>query len=146
MIRPNSTSKDRRDDPGQRARNEQQEPPATAARRARGAQTFGLLLELTDALGELALLPQQFGVPITYDDVIGWFVDKRPAGDVARRGAVLRTRRRAGRVEIVQVFLDGNGEPLRTVSGEFVARRIVGPGLDRELREAFGDQDLVIVQ
>jgi hypothetical protein len=49
-------------------------------------------------------------------------------------------------VEIVQVFLDRHGEPVRTASGDFLARRIAAPGVDRELDDAFGGQDLIIVQ
>jgi hypothetical protein len=43
---------------------------------------------------------------LSYEDAIGWFVDHRPPGQAAARGAILRTALPDGGTEIVQVFLD----------------------------------------
>lgn len=111
-----------------------------------GRNLVEMLLDLTTILDKFTSLPQQFGQVVTYEDVIAWFVEKRPPDDVARSGAVLRNRGWGRRVEVVQLFLDKHNEPVRMVSGDFLARRITAPGLDRELDRAFGGQDLIIVE
>jgi hypothetical protein len=105
-----------------------------------------LLGQLSAIIGLFVQLPEQIGQVLTYDDVFAWFVSARPAGETARRGAVLRSIRGSRRIEIVQIFLDAHNEPLRTPRGDVVGRRLVVTELDEELAETFGNDDLVIVE
>ena len=103
------------------------------------------LEQLALVLGQFVELSDTIGEPLSYEDVIGWFVRERPDGDIANSGAVLKIRRSIRRIDIIQVFLDEHQEPLRTTRGEFVGRRLAVSGIDHELSTAFGDTDLIIV-
>lgn len=82
---------------------------------------------------------------LRYEDAIGWFVDQRPRGGAATRGAILRVRRRDGRIEVIQIFLNANGQPLANPRGGAYGRRLIVENMDDELIEAFGGTGLLIV-
>ncbi len=77
---------------------------------------------------------------MTYAAAIEYFVTDRPANNAIVRGAILRQSLsgQAG-ISLVQAFLD---EDFNIVYG----RKVRANKLDEELRKAFGDKDLIIVE
>jgi hypothetical protein len=82
---------------------------------------------------------------LSYEDAIGWFVDHRPPGHAAARGAILRTMLPDGSTEIVQVFLDDQQQLACASNGTPHGRRFVVRELGEELTEAFSGARLLIV-
>jgi hypothetical protein len=80
-----------------------------------------------------------------YEEVIGWFVDHRPAEGPAGRGAVLRKELPDGRTQVVLTFLGADGEFAPGPDGRPVLHRVLVDELDEELAEAFGDGELIII-
>ncbi|GAA4683387.1 hypothetical protein [Phytohabitans rumicis] len=105
-----------------------------------------LLGELSRALELLAVPRAIFNRTLRYEDVITWFIDNRPRGGVAQAGAVLRGPAPGGRLDIIQVFLDGQHSVACGPGGKPYGRRLEVHALDDELSEAFGQSDLLLVQ
>lgn len=79
---------------------------------------------------------------MTYASAIEYFVTDRPDNDAVVRGAILRQRPEGegqAKISLVQAFLD---EDFNIISG----RKVLVDRLDGELRKAFGDRDLIIVE
>lgn len=79
---------------------------------------------------------------MTYASAIEYFVTDRPDNEAVVRGAILRQRpegEEQAKISLVQAFLD---EDFNIISG----RKVVVDRLDEELRKAFGDRDLIIVE
>jgi hypothetical protein len=91
------------------------------------------------------LVPDPAERRLSYEDAIGWFVDHRPPGQAAVRGAILRTPLPDGGAEIVQVFLDAEGQLVCAPDGTPHGRRFVVNELGEELAETFGETRLLIV-
>lgn len=104
-----------------------------------------LLARLFDACDDLAMVPDRFASVLGYDEAFAWFVDARPSGGGAHRGAILRSPATEGRVEIIQLFLTEHNEVLCDGRGRPMGRRLIVDGLEDELAVAFGTSDLVIV-
>ena len=84
---------------------------------------------------------------ITYAAVIEYFVTDRPDNKDIVRGAILRQRssRQEG-VRLVQVFLDKDFNLVCGSGGKPYGRKMVANKLNSELRDAFGEKNLIIVE
>ncbi len=98
------------------------------------------------------LLAQELQRPIAeiYDLDLGvcqgaYFVANRPSDERVQKGAMLRYFHPLGQV-FIQVFLDGNNMPVCKPDGSPYGRRLVVRKLDSELCNAFGNEQLVIVE
>lgn len=104
-----------------------------------------LFKDLIGALGEFGLVPERTR-RLGYQDAIAWFIENRPPGTVAKRGAILRTKLATGRMEVVQLFLDERWTIVCDKKNVAIARCFLAEGLDDELDRAFGGADLLIVE
>jgi molecular chaperone DnaK (HSP70) len=85
-------------------------------------------------------------VPVLrYVDAVTYFVRKRPPDPRIQKGAMLRQAHSQGQV-FTQVFLDENSTPVYGPDGKPYGRRLIARQFDVELRNAFGDQQLIIVE
>lgn len=85
-------------------------------------------------------------IPIaTYESVMQYFVTDRPEDPKIKKGAILRQPHPQG-YHFTQMFLDAQNEPVLDPDGKPYGRQLVARVLDEELREAFGDKDLIVVE
>jgi hypothetical protein len=82
---------------------------------------------------------------MTYVEAISYFVKNRPTDSRVAKGAMLLQDHPQGRM-LVQVFLDKNHDLACDSSGKPYGRRLVIKRLDAELADAFGGQDLIVVE
>ncbi len=85
-------------------------------------------------------------VPVMrYVDAVNYFVKKRPPDLLIQKGAMLWQAH--SRVQIfTQVFLDENSTPVYGSDGKPYGRQLIVRQFDVELRNAFGNQQLIIVE
>ncbi|HBE16589.1 MAG TPA: hypothetical protein DDW51_02970 [Cyanobacteria bacterium UBA11367] len=85
-------------------------------------------------------------VPVMkYEDAIRYFVTDRPKDPKIKKGIMLRQRHRQGQ-QFMQSFLDKDNQLVCQPDGIPYGRSLVVKQFDEELQEAFGDQDLIIVE
>jgi len=96
----------------------------------------------------LVFLPETGSVSeMTYAGVIEYFVTDRPDNKDIVRGAILRQRPSMQEgVRLVQVFLDKDFNLVCGSDGSPYGRKMVVKKLNRELRDAFSDKNLIIVE
>jgi hypothetical protein len=96
----------------------------------------------------LVFLPETGSVSeMTYAAVMEYFVTDRPDNKDIVRGAILLQRSlRLEGVRLVQVFLDKDLNIVCGSDGRPYGRKMVANKLNRELRDAFGDKNLIIVE
>jgi hypothetical protein len=82
---------------------------------------------------------------LTYDSVIEYFVKNRPPENNVAKGAILREIEAHGQ-SIIQVFLDKKNQLVCMPDGRPYGRKLIARKLDNELDEAFGNEDLIIVE
>jgi hypothetical protein len=82
---------------------------------------------------------------MTFKDAVRYFVTERPASTLVRKGAMLRQPHPSGHL-LVQVFLDEHNEFVHGPDDRPYGRRLVVKQFDHELLEAFGTDDLVVVE
>jgi hypothetical protein len=80
-----------------------------------------------------------------YDDAIRYFVTERPKDPKVKKGAMLRQRHRRGYL-FTQMFVDEDNRVVFSPDRVPYSRQLVVKQFDEELREAFGDKDLIIVE
>ncbi|MBW4600850.1 MAG: hypothetical protein KME29_14930 [Calothrix sp. FI2-JRJ7] len=103
-----------------------------------------VLLEFSKWLQDL--LKIQEVVPLmTYDSAIKYFVTDRPSDSRVKKGAILRQPHKQG-YHLAQVFLDSTNSVLCFTNGKPYGRQLVAKELDEELKEIFGNKDLIIVE
>jgi hypothetical protein len=103
------------------------------------------LAELAEAIyGFVAAMKPTEAPELTYDDAIGWFVERpRPAGTA--RGAILRHPYPDGRTEIMQIFLSPDNQVAADPLGVPYGRRLLVDRIDADLADSFGGTALLIV-
>lgn len=82
---------------------------------------------------------------LTYDEAMGYFVDRQPETPKNVRGALLRQAHPQGFL-VTQVFLKEGNRIVSGAGGQMLGRRIVAKSFDAELNRAFGDTDLIIAE
>ncbi|MEH2025806.1 hypothetical protein [Nostoc sp.] len=84
---------------------------------------------------------------MTYENAFKYFVTERPSDPEAevKRGAILKQHHQQG-YYLAQVFLDSYNNVLCQANGKPYGRQLVARELDEELRDIFGDKDLIIVE
>ncbi|NMG09505.1 hypothetical protein [Brasilonema sp. UFV-L1] len=82
---------------------------------------------------------------LTYDSAIEYFVENRPPESNVVKGAILRGTEARGQ-SIIQVFLDKENQLVCMPDGRPYGRKLIARKLDNELDEAFGNEDLIIVE
>lgn len=80
-----------------------------------------------------------------YDDAIRYFVTERPKDSKVKKGAMLQQRHRQGYL-FTQMFLDENHRVVFSPDEVPYSRQLIVKKFDKELIEAFGDKDLIIVE
>ncbi|MEH2257213.1 hypothetical protein [Nostoc sp.] len=82
---------------------------------------------------------------MTYENAVKYFVIERPSDLKVERGAILKQHHQQG-YYLAQVFLDTYNNVLCQTNGKPYGRQLVARELDEELRDIFGDKDLIIVE
>ncbi len=82
---------------------------------------------------------------MTYENAVKYFVTERPSDLKVKRGAILKQHHQQG-YYLAQVFLDSYNNVLCQTNGKPYGRQLVVRELDEELRDVFGDKDLIIVE
>ncbi|MEJ2852672.1 MULTISPECIES: hypothetical protein [unclassified Saccharothrix] len=98
-------------------------------------------LGLADALVRRAVEDSVPDRVLSFREVVGYLVANRPAG--AERGVLLR-RRRTGAWAFQLAFLGPDGDPLDDRAGRVIGHVVLARDCDEELRELFGDRDLIL--
>jgi hypothetical protein len=81
----------------------------------------------------------------TYEDAIQYFVDKRPRDPRVEKGAILRQLHQDGHL-IIQVFLDVRNSLVFDGNGQLYGRQLLTKNIDEELRQAFGNTSMILVE
>lgn len=100
--------------------------------------------QLEERLRDILRLPEVIPI-LTYESTIQYFVTDRPSDPRVNKGAILRQSHPQGH-HIVQVFLDAQNNLVLRPDGKPYGRQLVARELDEELRDTFGDKDLIIVE
>jgi hypothetical protein len=82
---------------------------------------------------------------LKYSDVMNYFVNDKPKYPSIVGGAIVRESHQQGQL-IMQVFLNKNNDLVCDRQGKAYGRRLVAQKLDKELEQAFGGQNLIIVK
>jgi hypothetical protein len=88
--------------------------------------------------------PQEVEV-ITFRSVITYFQKNRPRDSRVKKGAILSKPNSKG-YHLSLLFLDNNNNPVCGSDGKPYGCELVGKQLDDELSEAFGNNNLIIVE
>ena len=83
--------------------------------------------------------------PISYSQVIKYFISDKPDNSSIKKGAVLVEHHSQGYL-ITQVFLDNTNNLVCGRNGTPYGRRLVTSDLDEELQDILGDKNLIIVE
>jgi hypothetical protein len=107
---------------------------------------FGELIisQFEEVLRDILRLPEVIPI-LTYESAIQYFVADRPTNSRVKKGAILHQSHPQGH-QIVQVFLDTQNNLVLRADGKPYGRQLVARELDEELRDTFGDKDLIIVE
>jgi len=81
----------------------------------------------------------------TYEDAIQYFVDDRPRDPKVEKGAILRQPHQEGHL-IIQVFLDVRNSLILDSKGRLYGRQLLTKKIDDELRRAFGNTSMILVE
>lgn len=79
---------------------------------------------------------------LTYKDAIKYFVENKPAN--VHKGILIRKAELGGTYLMSQLFLDKNDEVMMKPNGGSYGRRVRVQQIDAELRDAFGDKDVIV--
>ncbi len=79
---------------------------------------------------------------LTYREVVSYFVKNKPLK--ASKGVLVRKSEIGGTYLINQNFLDENDELLKKPGGFAYGRSLRVMNIDEELREAFGNKDMIL--
>ena len=82
---------------------------------------------------------------LTYEDSVRYFVNSRPDDERIVKGALLQRPKDTATL-VIWLFLDENNLPLSDEKGNPYGRKLLAARLDEELREWFGDKDVLIVE
>jgi hypothetical protein len=90
--------------------------------------------------------PSARGIEVlTFEDVVRYFIESRPADPRIAAGALLKQRRRTTN-RYLQFFLDDNDQPVLNSNGIAYGRALEAARMDEELTAVFAnhDNDLLI--
>ncbi|MEU6678645.1 hypothetical protein [Streptomyces sp. NPDC046853] len=102
-------------------------------------------------LGRVAIKKAQVPRPLhvntlTFDEIVRYFVEERPAVPQVHHGALLVRRGLPYGTPCLQLFVDHGNEPCLTPSGEPYGRFMVAKQLDEELKSLLGGRELIIFE
>jgi len=80
-----------------------------------------------------------------YEDIIAWFLSQPRHPDVKCGAIAKRVFGKDNKIAIIQVFLNGEKQVIQKLEGHQYGRKIITQSLDKELREAFGANNVIIV-
>lgn len=86
---------------------------------------------------------------ITYKEAMEYFVIERPNDQRIKKGALLLRKKKdfwGKYYDFAQVFLDENSEIVLRSNQKPYGRHFKAKDIDKELQEAFGEHDLIIVE
>jgi len=80
----------------------------------------------------------------TFEEVIKWFSENSDNYQI-KKGIVIR-KKEGKIILIIQVFLDDNDQVVRDANGQPLGRKFIVKTLDDELRDVFGNSNVIIVE
>ena len=105
-------------------------------------QVQGMLTKIERVLAEAEYVPV-----LTFEAAIKYFNMNAPKDQTVKKSVLLRERNRKG-WRIIQVFMDEKDEIIVSPDKKNIpyGRQVPVGSLDKELEEAFGDVDLIIIE
>ncbi|QMW05439.1 hypothetical protein [Spirosoma foliorum] len=100
-----------------------------------------LFIELTD---KIPFLGPDVLDKLSYESVIEFFVENQPE-DLVVKGALLRQPHEQGWIAI-QVFLNNNNQLVHKVNNTLYGRKLIVHDIDLELKNLFGQNDIIIFE
>ncbi len=94
---------------------------------------------------QLFFAQQEVKPIVTYKEVIQYFITDRPSNPSVKKGAIIRQPHQEGQ-ELIQIFLDRNNEIVSASNKRPYGRKLVAKQLDDELKDSFGNKNLIIVE
>lgn len=82
---------------------------------------------------------------ITYENVLEYFINSKPNNPNAVKGIVTLSKKQY-EYEITQVFLDAENKPVYSSNKKVYGRKIIAKRIDNELKEAFGENNVFVVE
>jgi hypothetical protein len=79
---------------------------------------------------------------LTYEAIMDYFEQHRPAEVQIQKGVVLREKLAEG-VRILQMFLDEDNLPVYAPNGRLYGRRLLAQALSQQLNNLFGKNDVI---
>jgi hypothetical protein len=80
-----------------------------------------------------------------YDELVGYFFDKKPEDDRVKKFLLMREKHELGWV-YTQCFLNDTDEVLEDESGNLYGRKFVVKNPDKEINDLFGESNSVILE
>ncbi|MEO0967416.1 MAG: hypothetical protein AAFX80_03515 [Cyanobacteria bacterium J06639_18] len=108
-------------------------------------EILGLTKSIWELILKIPISERDSNSILTYSAVIKYFVTERPEDIKIKKGAVLLEKCSQGFL-ITQVFLDSNNQLVCDVHDRPYGRRVLAIKIDKELQDAFGKQNLIIVE
>jgi hypothetical protein len=129
--------------PAHRVRRWLNEPPSP--------DTVEAIAGLLRLIGGVAIKRAQVPRPLeldllTFDEIIRYFVEERPAAPEVHHGALLAQRGLPHGILCVQLFVDRDNRPCVSPSGAPYGRSMVARQLDPELGQQLRGRELVIFE
>ncbi len=82
---------------------------------------------------------------LTYKEVIEYFINERPDYPIPSSGVLIRENSPKG-IKIFQVFIDFNEKLICHPDGTPYGRILLAREINRELKEVFGEEDVIFVR
>ncbi|MCK6512127.1 hypothetical protein L6R29_19510 [Myxococcota bacterium] len=101
--------------------------------------------KINDWLASILPISPEIVSQMSYADAIRYFVEDKPNDSSIVKGAMLLQEHPQGKL-FVQVFLNGDNELVCKSDGKPYGRRLIVRSLDSELKETFGNEELVVVE
>lgn len=104
------------------------------------------LRSILDGVAQIWLGPEEDLKEImTYEEALGFFVTRKPEGVPVSKGVLIREQRSEGYL-LIQAFLNAEDEFVKDQEGEPCMRQLLVKSLGPELQQAFGNQDIIVIQ
>lgn len=82
---------------------------------------------------------------LTYKEAVKYFTNERPEYPKPSSGVLIRKNSPEG-IEIIQVFLDSHEEVICYPDGTPYGHILLAREIDRELKEAFGEKNMILLK
>jgi hypothetical protein len=108
-----------------------------------GAASVAIALFAAAAVCLRRQIPLEVKPVLTYEEAAGWLHDHRP--ELPLLSGVIRREARCNGYLIELLYLAPCERRVRTEAGSSLGKYILARNIDQQLRDAFGNEDLIVV-